>query len=105
MSCVEEKVTFRNKDGIILCGIIKKPYQNNSKNKKNQKFPVVVFSHGLNSGKDSSRNNAIADSLLGKGIGSFLIDFTGHGESEGLISADLVNQQVNDLEAAINFIE
>lgn len=87
-----DKVFFKSK-GVKLCGIFLLP---------KEKCPIVIFSHGYGSGKDSSRNRAIADELVKRGIGAFLIDFSGHGESEGIIAEDVVSQQVEDLKAAID---
>ncbi len=67
--------------------------------------PVVVFAHGFRSGRASSRNRAIAESLVASGIAAFLFDFTGHGESEGSIEEATVSQMVGDLGAAIDCIE
>lgn len=67
-------------------------------------YPVVVFSHGFYSGKFSPRNLEIARELLRQGIASFLIDFTGHGDSEGALEESTIEQQVDDLGAAIDFL-
>lgn len=91
-----DKVFFESKDN-RLCGVFIRPDADI--------FPVVVFSHGLHSGKSSSRNTAIADALKRSGIGSFLFDFSGHGESQGRISNDVVLQQSDDLDAALDFVK
>ena len=44
-------------------------------------FPMVVFVHGLGSGKDSPRNVVIAEHLLDAGFATILFDLSGHGES------------------------
>jgi putative phosphoribosyl transferase len=46
-------------------------------------FAVVIFVHGLGSGKDSPRNVVIAEALADEGIASVLFDLRGHGESGG----------------------
>jgi putative phosphoribosyl transferase len=44
-------------------------------------FPLVIFVHGLGSGKDSPRNVTIAQHLVDAGIATLLFDLSGHGES------------------------
>jgi len=44
-------------------------------------FPLVIFVHGLGSGKDSPRNVVIANHLVDAGIATLLFDLSGHGES------------------------
>ncbi len=66
--------------------------------------PLVVFSHGLYSGKDSPRNRQIAAALVAHGISTFLFDYTGHGESEGSIEESTIERQVGDLGSALNFL-
>jgi alpha-beta hydrolase superfamily lysophospholipase len=94
---MEEKVFFQNLKGYGLAGILKRP--------KKKSETVVIFSHGLYSGKDSRRNKAIAEALIEKGISAFLIDFTGHGESEGQIIEATVQQMADDLGSALHYIE
>lgn len=67
--------------------------------------PVVVVAHGLGSGKDSPRNQAVAQALVRLGFAAFLFDFTGHGESEGRPEDSTPEQQVDDLVAAIDALE
>ena len=44
-------------------------------------FPLVIFVHGLGSGKDSPRNVTIAAHIVDSGIATLLFDLSGHGES------------------------
>lgn len=68
-------------------------------------FAVVVFAHGFNSGRFSGRNRAIAERLVERGVAALLIDFTGHGDSEGTIEDATVDRMVGDLGAAVDFLE
>jgi len=96
---MEKRVSFRNTRGLRLAGLLWLP-------EGTPPFPVVAFAHGLYSGKDSSRNQMIASRLLERGIGSLLLDFTGHGESDGAINEDtLIEDQADDLGAALSFLE
>lgn len=73
---MKDKVTFENNKGFRLVADI-------IGLEKGIAQPVVIFAHGLNSSKNSKRNLYIAEGLVEKGFCCFLLDFTGHGESEG----------------------
>jgi predicted phosphoribosyltransferase/dienelactone hydrolase len=62
------------RDGLELAGILATPPGGGP-------FPLVIFAHGLGSGKDSPRNVAIAKRLVEEGIATLLFDLSGHGES------------------------
>ncbi len=94
---MQEKIVIRNTKRYRLAAVLNRPQK--------KADAVVIFSHGLYSGKNSSRNNAISGALLKKGIAAFLIDFTGHGESEGTIDEATIEQMANDLGAAIDYIK
>jgi predicted phosphoribosyltransferase/pimeloyl-ACP methyl ester carboxylesterase len=64
--------------------------------------PCVVFAHGWQSGKASRRNWATAEELRAAGFAAFLLDFTGHGESEGTLEESTPGQQADDLGAALD---
>ena len=66
--------------------------------------PLVVFSHGLYSGKDSPRNREVAAALVARGLSAFLFDYTGHGGSEGTVEASTIERQVGDLGSALDFL-
>jgi pimeloyl-ACP methyl ester carboxylesterase len=65
---------------------------------------VVVFAHGLGSGKDSPRNVAVAHALFTAGIGSLMPDLSGHGESEGDPDCG-IEQFARDIESAFAFLK
>jgi len=62
-------------------------------------FPLVIFVHGLGSGKDSPRNLTIASHIVDSGIATLLFDLNGHGESS-TDANDGVQSYVADTEAA-----
>jgi dipeptidyl aminopeptidase/acylaminoacyl peptidase len=95
-----EKCFFNNSKGYKLAGIILYPADAMYGSR-----PIVVFSHGFDSGKDSPRGVLVANELLKRGIASFLIDFTGHGESEGAKYESTIEQQVDDLQSAISYMQ
>jgi pimeloyl-ACP methyl ester carboxylesterase len=94
----EREVFFKNNRGFRLAGRL-------AGLREGENLPVVIFAHGLYSGKDSSRNNQISNGLVEKGLATFLIDFTGHSDSEGTMDDVSVEQFVEDLDAAVTFLE
>ncbi|MBI4591525.1 MAG: alpha/beta fold hydrolase [Candidatus Rokubacteria bacterium] len=92
------RVSFKNALGLQLAGVLLVPAAGGP-------HPVVVFSHGWGSGKDSPRNRAVAEALRAAGCAAFLFDFTGHGESEGALQESTQTQQVDDLGAALDLLE
>lgn len=93
---IEEKVVFKTSRGLKLSGALLAPDETLR--------DVVVFAHGTGSNKSSPRNRGIAEELLDAGIASFLFDFTGNGESDGLPEQSTQDQQFDDLTSAIDFI-
>ncbi|MHB9037409.1 MAG: alpha/beta hydrolase family protein [Armatimonadota bacterium] len=93
---IEETVTFKTSRGLKLSGALLAPDE--------KLRDMVVFAHGTGSGKSSPRNRGIAERLLDAGIGSFLFDFTGHGESDGLADQSTQDQQYDDLISALDYV-
>lgn len=93
---IEERVHFKTSRGLKLSGALLAPDE--------KLHDVVVFAHGTGSNKASPRNRGIAEQLLDAGIASFLFDFTGHGESDGLPEQSTQDQQFDDLTSALDFI-
>lgn len=93
-----EKIFFTNSKGYKLAGVLSVP-------KGLPPFPVVVFAHGFDSGKDSPRSVPISERLVREGIATFLIDFTGHGESEGTKEESTISQQLDDLRNAVSLVK
>lgn len=93
---IEEKLHFRTSRGLKLSGALLAPDETLR--------DAVVFAHGTGSNKSSPRNRGIAEQLLDAGIASFLFDFTGQGESDGLPEQSTQDQQFDDLISALDFI-
>ncbi len=91
------RVSFRNSRGRELIGQLLAPAGSAHP-------PVIVFGHGWGSGKDSPHNRLIAETLLKHGFASFLLDYTGHGDSEGKPEECTVAQQSYDLAAAVDVL-
>ncbi|MCX8052519.1 MAG: lysophospholipase [Armatimonadetes bacterium] len=93
---IEEEVKFKTSRGLKLAGALLSPDE--------KLRDVVVFAHGTGSSKASPRNRGIAERLLNHGIASFLFDFTGHGDSDGIPEQSTQDQQFDDLISAIDFL-
>ncbi len=95
---MEEKIYFKNSDGLKLCGILTKP------NKETEK--CIILCHGITVTKEEDGIfTELAKKLADNGFTVFRFDFRGHGESEGN-SIDLtVTGEKKDLEAAIKFLQ
>ena len=94
---IEESITFKTSRGLKLSGALLSPDENAR--------DVVVFAHGTGSSKSSPRNRGIAERLLELGIASFLFDFTGHGESDGVFEQSTEDQQFDDLVSALDWLD
>lgn len=94
---IEESVLFKTSRGLKLSGALLSP--------DGELRDVVVFSHGTGSSKSSPRNRGIAEALLDSGIASFLFDFTGHGESDGVFEQSTQDQQFDDLTSALDWLD
>ena len=95
---MKEKIWFKNRRELKLCAYLM--HQDNAPN-----VPAVIFAHGLYSGKESSRNYTIAEQLVSNNFASLLIDFSGHGESEGILEDDFLSQQLDDLDALLDHVQ
>lgn len=95
---MKKKVTFKNDRGFTLVADLEGLREGVSP-------PVVIIAHGLQSSKDSPRNRPIADALVKKGMVCFLLDFTGHGESDGTMTEVSIGQFIQDLDASLRYIE
>lgn len=93
---MKEKIFFQNSKGYKLAANLILPSEG-------YKGKLVVIAHGFNSSKEGTAAQ-FAELLIGKGIGSFAIDFYGHGESEGDFADITVSEGVDDILSAINYL-
>lgn len=89
---------FRNRRGFLLAADLLLPIGSGP-------FPAVIFAHNLLGSKESPGDRLIAGMLAREGIAAMLLDFTGHGRSEGTVEESTVAQQVEDLGAALDELE
>jgi hypothetical protein len=97
MMRLDEKIRFKNGDGLTITGILSKPDKDTT--------TCIILCHGFRSNKDESGNlTALASQLTASGFAVFRFDFRAHGESEG-DSIDLtIHGEEMDIEAAFNLM-
>ncbi len=94
----EEKVFFDNGKGQKLCGILCLP--------ETDKPPVIIMIHGLTGDKDEhGRFSKAAERFCQEGFCVLRFDCRGTGESDGKFEDMTIETEVEDLLAAIDYIE
>ncbi len=92
-----QKIKFNNKKGYQLCAKIDLPLKKNP-------YPFVIFAHVFTGNKNLTASKHISRALTMNGFGVMRFDFTGLGESEGDFSDTNFSSNVEDLEAAAEYI-
>jgi pimeloyl-ACP methyl ester carboxylesterase len=98
MDSMTEKIGFENSRNQKLVGVLHRPMgvQGNT--------PVVIFAHGKGTGKDGRKATELAGRMAMRGISFFRFDFTGCGESDGILEDTMVTRLNDDLKAAYNTV-
>ena len=91
-----KKIIFQNSKAQELVGDLFLPKEN---------APIVIFVHGYPSDKNSSKAKALSKTLLSKGIGLFVIDLSGRGESEGKFEEITITEAIDEVKRGIQFIK
>jgi fermentation-respiration switch protein FrsA (DUF1100 family) len=91
-----EKVFFES-EGHKISGVLHLPERKNP--------PCVIASHGLLSSKDSEKYIVLGERMSGEGMAMLRFDFRGIGESEGSEEDNTISKKIDDLSAAIHFIQ
>ncbi len=91
-----QRVYFKNKKGVRLCGIIDRPDES----------PIAfgIFSHCFTCTKDLKAIVRISRRLATRGIAILRFDFTGLGDSKGNFSDSVFDDNIDDLRAAVDFL-
>ena len=95
---MKEKTSFLNNYGNKIVGILSDSTDNTDKS-------VIIMCHGLNSGKDSTTNIALEKIFLNHNIDVFRFDFFSHGESEGKVEDRNVNEFVENILEALEYLK
>ncbi len=92
---IEKPVTFKCENEQII-GILHLP--------ENQKFPLIIIVHGLNSNKLGPHSFFVraAREFAKNGFGVLRFDFRGSGDSEGNYENQTVTSMLKDLETVIS---
>jgi hypothetical protein len=93
MTNLEEKLTFTDKAGNHIAGMLATPACDTQR--------LAVLCHGFLSNKNSATNKALTAMLIPLGIATLRFDFLGHGESGGPFERLTVGTAVQQALAAI----
>jgi len=94
---MQEKTYLVNESGHKISAILSKPIKESK--------TIVIMCHGLNSGKDSLTNIELEKVFLKHDIAVFRFDFFAHGESEGNKEDRSINEFVDNVQKAINYVK
>jgi len=92
-----QNVTFQGKAGQMLTGILELPSDPDPR-------AMALFAHCFSCSKDIAAARIISRELAAKGIGVLRFDFTGLGKSEGDFADTNFSTNLDDLEAAANWL-
>ena len=95
---MSQDVEFAGPNGQMLAGILEVPNGTPPR-------AMVLFAHCFSCSKDISASRVIARKLAEEGFGVLRFDFTGLGESEGEFSDTNFSTNLDDLEAAANWLK
>jgi len=95
---MQEKIFFKNKKRLKLCGILSNPTNDISK-------PMVVLCHGHETSKNSNTITGLEEILNKNDISTFRFDISGHGESEGKFEETTVSDAMADILSAIEYVK
>ena len=90
------KVSFRNKDGLELAGMLELPEKNVT--------AYALFAHCFTCTKDITAASRINRALAARQIGVLRFDFTGLGNSDGDFENTNFSSNVEDLVSAADFL-
>ena len=95
---MNEKIFFKNSNGLKLCGILSNTTDDVAK-------PVMILCHGFTTSKDSTTYPILEKLLNEKNISTFRFDFFGHGESEGKFEEVTISEAADDILCAIEYLK
>ncbi|NOR85815.1 alpha/beta fold hydrolase [archaeon] len=95
---METPVTFRNKNGLQLVGILHTP-------KIETSDKTIILCHGFGGNKTQKMFVDTARFLCDNNFYVLRFDFTGHGDSEGIYTDYSIKNEVDDLDCAVEFLK
>lgn len=99
-----ETIIFTNKRKEKLSGWLTIPDTAKAGKAGKKKFPAVIICHGYRSGKESTKGKLFTD-LFAEDFVILRFDFNGHGDSGGKFEDLTISKCVEDLRAAISYVE
>ena len=97
---MEHSTTFRSGD-LTLAGVVHVP----DDMKPGEKRPAIMVLHGFGNNKDSANSINPCNLLTRLGYVTFRFDFRGCGQSEGERGMVIPLEQVEDIQAAVTYME
>lgn len=92
------KIFFISKNGLKLCGIWHIPEKKTDR--------AIILAHGITVDKDETGIFIrLAEKLCTEGFAVFRFDFSGHGESEGSPEGMTITKEIQDMDAAVDFVK
>ncbi len=95
---MEEKLYFKNSNGLNLCGILSNPSSDSKKT-------IIILCHGFGSSKNSRTYVELQRRLNKFQLSTFRFDFFGHGESEGKFKDITISEAIDDILCAIKLLK
>src|ERR1700733_15881602 len=89
-----ERIEFTNRRGEKLVGVLHGTLNGRA----------IVSCHGMLSGKDGVKHMRLAKECEERGMTLFRFDFAGRGESGGNVFDMTYSNEIEDLDAAINWL-
>lgn len=97
----EERISFKNKKGKKIAGIIHVP----DRKHLHHKLPCVIICHGFTGFKEETILVNLAKELEDHFIVALRFDFTNSGESDGSWEDITITQEIEDLNSIFNYVE
>jgi len=95
---IQKRVEFENKRNEILNGVLRIPDEQGT-------FPAVIICHTFHDNKDNEFIFNLWDVISRAGFIVLRFDFSGRGESQGNFKDLTISREIEDIQAAFDFID